>query len=79
MTSKSATWRGHLAAWQSSNESFAAFCRKHASACAQFIIGSVGTTWWSACHNPAGIHRPGVIQADQAFLATALAAPLWAW
>lgn len=37
MTSKADTWRGHLGAWQASNQSIAAFCREHALDYAQFM------------------------------------------
>ena len=37
MTSKADTWRGHLGAWQASNQSIAAFCRGHALDYAQFM------------------------------------------
>lgn len=37
MTSKAHTWRGHLAAWQISNQPIAAFCREHSLAYAQFM------------------------------------------
>ena len=37
MTSKTMMWRAHLAAWRSSGQSAAAFCRSQGLAYAQFV------------------------------------------